>query len=330
MRPPPQPSPHEGGNKKKERVYVEPPIFEVDDVRELLDGLDVVVEAPPRPWAAEDVVALLIWQPLTKEDMDRLPALKAVVTGSIGFDHIDLEEARRRQIWVCNTPDYCVDEVADTTMAMLLSLARGVTVLDRAVRDGKWDDHAAGVLPRIADLKLGIIGFGRIGRAVARRALSLGIETWATDPLVPAAAIRAAGVKPATMDELLSTVTAVTLHLPFTAERAYLIGERELSLMPRGSYLLNTARGQLVDTDAVLQALDNGRLGGAALDVLEIEPPSAGHLPPRHPRLVVTPHAAWLSPNSEREAVRRATLALRGLFEGQEPPGVVVSGGPFR
>ena len=311
-------------------MFVEPPIFEVNDVRELLDGLDVVVEAPPRPWAGDDVLALLIWQPLTKEDMDRLPALKAVVTGSIGFDHIDLEEARRRQIWVCNTPDYCVDEVADTAIAMLLSLARGVTVLDRAVRDGQWDDHAAGVLPRIADLTLGIVGFGRIGRAVARRALSLGIETWASDPLVPPAAMLAADVKPATMDELLSRATAVTLHLPFTAERAHLIGERELSLMPRGSYLVNTARGQLVDTGAVLQALDDGRLGGAALDVLEIEPPSARNPAPRHPRLIVMPHAAWLSPNSEREAVRRAALALRGLFEGQEPAGVVVSGGPFR
>ena len=311
-------------------MFVEPPIFEVNDVRQLLDGLGVVVEAPPRPWAGDDVLALLLWQPLTKEDMDRLPALKAVVTGSIGFDHIDLEEARRRQIWVCNTPDYCVDEVADTAIAMLLSLARGVTILDRAVRDGKWDDHAAGLLPRIADLKLGIIGFGRIGRAVARRALSLGIEAWATDPLVPPGAMSAAGVKPATMEELLPTSTAVTLHLPFTPDRVHLIGKQQLSLMPRGSYLVNTARGQLVDTSAVLEALDDGRLAGAALDVLEIEPPSASQPAPRHPRLIVMPHAAWLSPNSEREAVRRAALALRGLLEGQDPPGVVVSGAHFR
>jgi D-3-phosphoglycerate dehydrogenase len=308
-------------------VIVEPPVFEVDAVRDLLRGIDVSVEAPARPWHGDDVVGLLVWRAVTEQDMTRLPGLRGIVTGSIGFDHIDLEAARRRRIWLCNVPDYCVDEVADSTMALLLALLRGVVFLDRSVGDGRWDDHAAGPLKRISDIRLGIVGFGRIGRAVAKRSLALGMQTLATDPLVPAAALKAAGVKALGLDELLRTASAVTLHLPYTEESRHLIGRRELGLMPRGSYLVNTARGQLVDQEALLLALDEGRLAGAALDVLAIEPPGQQVALPRHPRLIVTPHAAWFSSTSEKEVVRRAVGSLRAILEGQQPEGVVVQGG---
>src|SRR5919109_4004420 len=108
------------------RIIVESPVFPVERVRALLDGAEVVVDAAPRPWSGADVVGLLVWREVSAADMERLPALRAIVTGSIGFDHIDVEAARARGIWVCNVPGYCVDEVADTTMAMLLALVRGV------------------------------------------------------------------------------------------------------------------------------------------------------------------------------------------------------------
>lgn len=308
----------------KKRIIVEPPVFTVDNVGEYLGDGEFEVQELPRPWTGADVAGLLIWQRVSAEDIARLPALRAIVTGSIGFDHIDLESARQRGIWVCHVPDYCVDEVADTTIALLLALIRGVVPLDRSVRDGRWDDHAAGPLRTLSQVRLGLVGFGRIGRAVARRSVALGIETWATDPLVPGQTMTEAGVKASAFEDLLAGVDAVSLHLPFTAGREDLIGRSAIARMPRGSFLINTARGQLVDLEAVAAALDSGQLAGAALDVLPEEPPN-GKTIPRHPRLIVTPHAAWFSPKAEREVVRKATTAMRIALTGGSPEAAVVT-----
>ena len=306
------------------RVLVEPPVFPVDGVRELFAGSDVAVETRPRPWTGDDVLGLLVWQAVTEADLARLPALRVIATGSTGFDHIDINAAVRRRIWVCNVPEYCVEEVADSTIALLLAMLRGVVVLDRSVRAGVWDDHAGGPLPRMSDTRLGIAGFGRIGRAVARRARGLGIETWASDPVVAAGEITGAGVTPVSFEDLLRGCGAVTLHLPLTKDSEHLIGARELALMPPGSYLINAARGPLVDLDAMLAALDSGQLAGAAIDVLPVEPPTREHPVPSHPRLIVTPHAAWYSLHAEQEVVRQATLSVRAVLEGREPKGVIV------
>lgn len=307
------------------RVLVEPPLFAVDLVRDLLAGTDVSVEAGSRPWTGKDVIGLLVWQSVSAADMARLPALRVIATATTGFDNIDTAAAARRRIWVCNVPEYCVEEVADSTIALLLALLRGVVALDRTVRAGGWDDHAAGPLPRLSGTRVGIAGFGRIGRAVAWRARGLGIDTWASDPVVTDAEIAAAGVTPVPLEDLLRGCGAVTLHLPLTKETEHLIGARELALMPRGSYLINAARGPLVDLDALLAALDSGQLAGAALDVLPIEPPTREHPAPSHPRLIVTPHSAWYSPTAEQEVARRATMSVRAVLEGREPEGVVVT-----
>ena len=306
------------------RVLVEAPIFAVRVVRDLLAGLPVEVEQRSRPWSGNDVTGLLVWQAVTEADMARLPALRVIATATTGFDNIDTEAAARRGIWVCNVPEYCVEEVADTTIALLLALLRGVVALDRTVRAGDWDDHAAGPLPRLSDTRVGIVGFGRIGRAVARRARALGIKTWAHDPLVADSQIAAAGVTTASLEDLLRSCGAVTLHVPLTKENEHLIGARQLALMARGSYLINAARGPLVDLDAMLAALDSGKLAGAALDVLAVEPPTRQHPAPSHPRLIVTPHSAWYSPTAEEEVARQATLSVRAVLEGREPKGLVV------
>lgn len=305
------------------RVLVDAPPYPLDVIRELLDGADVEVDAPARPWAGDDVVGLLIDRPISEADFARLPALRVVATNSVGVDHIDVAAAARRRIWVCNVPDYCIDEVADTTIALLLALLRGTVVLDRSVRDGIWSDHAAGALHRVVGTRLGIVGFGRIGRAVTRRALALGFEVWATDPQITPRVMAQSGVHPATLEDLLRNCTAVTLQLAFTPVDLGLIGERELALMPPGSYLVNAARGPLVDQAALIAALESGHLAGAALDVLEVEPPTAEHPAPQHPHLIVTPHAAWYSPQAELEVYRRATLSVRAVIEGRAPEGAI-------
>lgn len=155
----------------------------------------------------------------------------------------------------------------------------------------------------------------------------MGMKTWASDPVVTPDEIVASGAMPATLDDLLKQCNAITLHVPLSDATEHMIGARELALMPRGSYLINTARGPLVNTEAVLAALDSGQLAGAALDVLSEEPPTASHPAPQHPRLIVTPHAAWYSPASEREVIEWASRSLRVLLEGRRPAqGVVLSG----
>jgi D-3-phosphoglycerate dehydrogenase len=306
------------------RVLISSPPYPLEVTRDLIEPAGVHVEASHRPWAGDDVVGLLTWEDVREEDLRRLPALKVIATASVGYDHIDEAAARRHGVWVCTVPDYCIEEMADSTLALALALLRGVVVLDRSVRDGQWDDHAAGPTERVAESRIGIAGFGRIGRAVASLAIALGMEVWATDPQVSAEDMAVAGVTSVSLDVLLAGCSLVTLHVPLTAKTAKLIGARELALMPRGAYLVNTARAGLVDEVALLSALDSGALGGAALDVLQVEPPTPEHPAPRHPRLIVTPHAAWYSPRAEREVYHRAALAVRAVLEGREPEGAVV------
>ena len=307
------------------RVLVGDRGYGLDAVRRLLAGLDVEVVEDPGPWSGTDVVALLVGTEVRveAEDLERLPSLRVVATCSVGFDHVALEEARRRGIWVCNVPDYCSEEVADHSIALVLALLRGLVELDRDVRAGGWNHAAAGTLRRFAGTRLGVVGFGRTGRAVAARGLALGFDVWAADPAVPAETIAAAGARPAALDELLGACDAVSLHLPLTPETEGLIGAREIARMPAGAVLVDTAREQLVDTEALVRALADGHLGGAALDVLAVEPPTPEAPPPQAPGLVVTPHAAWYSAEAEEAVSRRPVLAVRAVLEGREPPDAV-------
>jgi D-3-phosphoglycerate dehydrogenase len=307
------------------RVVVGDPGFRVDRVRKLLDGHRLDVVSGGEPWEGDDVVALLIGTDVrvTAEDLARLPALKIVASCSVGYDHVAYEEAERRGVWVCNVPDYCVEEVADHSLALLLGLLRGIVELDRSVRAGAWDWKAAGGLRRIRGTRLGLIGFGRIGRALAERALAVGFDVRATDPAVSPEAIAAAGARAASLDELLESCEAFSLHLPLMPETKGLIGARELARMPSGSVLVDTARAELVDLDALLKALKSGHLAGAALDVLPLEPPTRERPAPSAPRLVVTPHAAWYSAEAEEAVYRRPVLSVRDVLEGREPAGAV-------
>jgi len=269
----------------------------------LLTGFEVVREP------AADVVALFTVPefPVDAAQMERLPDLRAIGTASVGFDHVDLEAAERRGVAVVSVPDYCTEEVADHTLALLFALLRGVVELDRSVARGRWDARAAGPLRRLADLRVGIVGLGRIGNAVATRLLALGCEVWATD-VVPVARD---GVRLASLEEVVSECDAVTLHVPLTRETRGLVGRAQIAAMRPGALLVNTARGAVVDVSAVLAALRSGTLGGAALDVLPHEPPPA---PPIAPNLVVTPHAAFYSPDAELAAYRLCVATVREVL----------------
>jgi D-3-phosphoglycerate dehydrogenase / 2-oxoglutarate reductase len=191
------------------------------------------------------------------------------------------------------------------------------------VRKGRWDYDAAGPLLRASDVRLGVIGFGRIGRALAARARALGMEVSAHDPLVPYGEIAGEAVRPAALTELLEWSSAISVHVPLTEETRGLIGASELALLPHRAFVVNVSRGGLVDIGALLDALESGRLGGAALDVLEVEPPDRA---PRAPRLIVTPHAGWYSERSHDEAHVRAAEAVLDVLNGRTPRNVVNEG----
>jgi D-3-phosphoglycerate dehydrogenase len=268
-----------------------------------LDGLDVVAEP------SEDVVAVLTLPrfPMGAAQIEALPMLRVIGTPSVGFDHIDVEAAELRGVAVVSVPDYCTEEVADHTLALLLALVRGVVELDRSVARGEWNPRAAGGLGTLRGRRVGIVGLGRIGSAVATRLLALGCEVWAND----IAPVSRDGVRMVELDELLRSCDAVTLHVPLTPATRGLIGRGEVAAMRAGAFLVNTARGPVVDADAVFEALRAGRLGGAALDVLPVEPPA---VPPVAPNLIVTPHAAFYSPEAEALAYRRCVERVREIL----------------
>src|SRR5215210_7972043 len=243
------------------RVLVVDPAYSVEEVRAVVDGA-ARVEPAEAPWEGDDVVGLMTGPdfPVGEEALARLPALKVVATCSVGYDHVDLDAAAARGVWVCNVPDYCVEEMADSSIALLLALVRGVVVLDRSVRAGGWDHTAAGPLHVFRGTRLAVVGFGRIGCEVAKRALALGFEVWAVDPHVPDDEIAATGARPATLAKAIESCHAFSLHALLTPETRGLIGAEELARMQRGSFLVDTSRAALVDFDAVLAALDSGRL----------------------------------------------------------------------
>jgi D-3-phosphoglycerate dehydrogenase len=262
-------------------------------VREPQDGVVGVLTVPERP--------------VGEELMERLPALRVIGTASVGFDHVDLEAAERRGVAVLSVPDYCTEEVADHTLALLYALLRGIVTLDRQVAGGRWDAKGAGALRTLAGLRVGIVGLGRIGGAVATRLLALGAEVWAHD----VAPVARDGVRLVDLDELLEACDAVTLHVPLTRETRGLVGRLELASMRHGALLVNTARGAVVDVGAVLQALRSGRLGGAALDVPPQEPPP---MRPLAPNLIVTPHAAYYSEAAAERAFRLCVARVRDVL----------------
>jgi D-3-phosphoglycerate dehydrogenase / 2-oxoglutarate reductase len=293
----------------------------VDPERAVLKGHEVELRrlqcrTPEEVAAQAGDADVLINQyvPITAEALEALPRCRLVVRYGVGVDNVDVEAAARRGVWVANVPDYGRDEVADHTLALALAVLRGVVVLDRSVRDGVWDLEAARPLHRLATLTYGVVGCGAIGRAVARRAAGLGMRVLGYD--IPQVRSEPP-IERVPLEGLLEAADVVSLHAALTPESHHLIGAAALGRMRPTAFLVNTARGGLVDAAALLAALDAGALAGAALDVLEGEPPDElGWRLARHPRVVATPHAAWYSEEAfhtlKTEVAREALRVLEG------------------
>jgi D-3-phosphoglycerate dehydrogenase len=252
------------------------------------------------------------WAPVSAEAIAASGALRLVARLGVGLDNIAVDAATERGLLVTNVPDYCVEEVSDHAVGLVLAWTRGLVQTDREVRAGRWDPAAAR-LRRLSTLTCGVIGFGRIGRVTARKLAGLGVRVIASDPAPPA---DTQGVSILPLDELLRSSDAVIVHAPLTPASRHLISHRELSLMPSGALLVNVSRGALVDTDALIEALRDGRLGGAGLDVLESEPTVPRELL-EHPGVVITPHIAFSSDVSVVQLRRSAAEEVVRVLSGQ-------------
>jgi D-3-phosphoglycerate dehydrogenase len=240
---------------------------------------------------------------------------RAIVRYGIGYDNLDLLAAERHGIPVANVPDYCLDEVADHTIALLLAHARRIIEATASLRAGGWR-VAKGLVPRLVGQHLGLVGLGRIGRRVAARAAAFGLVVVAYDPMLTKA--DESGIEMmGTLEELYEVADYISLHLPLSAETTHLIDERALWAMRRKPLLINTSRGGLLDLALMTRALDDGVLSGLALDVFEHEPVAAEHPIRSHPLAILTPHMAYYSNKSERDLARQVAEEVARALGGE-------------
>jgi D-3-phosphoglycerate dehydrogenase len=275
--------------------------------------------------AADAIVSLGLRVPLTAEVLDRLDRCRVVVRSGAGVENVAVNAATARGILVCHVPDYCAADVADHAMALVLALVRRVVLLDRYVRAGHWQDPVGqtGPVMRLDRHTLGIVGFGRVGRLVADRLRSMVRRLLVHDPYVSPKAGVAPGVEFVTLDDLLSQSDILSLHVPLNAETYHLVGLAQLKQMKPGALLVNTSRGAVVDENALTKVLTEGRLAGAALDVLEQEPPLADSPLLQLANVIVTPHFAGYSEQAKETLRTRVAEAVVAVMQGQWPAGVL-------
>jgi len=276
-----------------------------------------------------DCLVMYHFVELNREMISRLKRCKVIVRSGVGYDNVDIAAARDAGIDVCNIPDYGTEEVADAAAAMMLALMRGTNLFNSRLRagHGPWQYTQAAPLQRVRGRTLGIIGLGRIGTSLAYRAKALGMNIVFYDPYIPDGWDRTHAVTRAeTLDELLAASYVVSIHCPATEETIGMIDAEAISKMPDRSFLINTARGKIIDTTAIPPAIHSGKLAGAGLDVLPDEPPgdddpliTAWRDPddPCHHRVIITPHAAFYSEQGlmdirvkGAQACRRALLGM--------------------
>jgi len=263
--------------------------------------------------------------PVTERVMAARPEVRIVSRMGAGFDTVDVQAARRHGVWVTNSPDYGIGEVATHALAMALSLVRHLPRFERDVRAGTWHYGSTGGLVRAADLTLGILGLGRIGKRMSYISRNVFGGVIACDPYLIDGDFPAY-VGRVSKEELFRKADLVSLHVPLNNETRGMVDANALGLMKKGSFLVNTARGAVVNVADVLAALDSGRLEGAALDVLPHEPPAGNDPLLSHPRLLVTPHAAFYSVEGERELRTKAAQNLIDWASTGRPKYVIVEG----
>ena len=276
----------------------------------------------------EDVIAVASdadgiinqYAPFTRKVIKSLNRCKIIARYGVGVDNIDVEAATENNIIVANVPDYCLDEVSTHAIALMLDCARGITSLDRKVRDKKWDFTLAKPLFRTKGKILGLFGLGRIARMVAQKASGFGLRIIAYDPYVSKVDI---GVKLVELSQLLTDSDFLSIHVPLTDKTRHSFSENELRTMKKTSYLVNTSRGPIVDEKALYVALKEKWIAGAALDVMEKEPPDWEDPLLKLDNIIMTPHISFYSEESYVELKTKVAESVRAVLKGELPRAMV-------
>ncbi|MBV8241050.1 MAG: C-terminal binding protein [Hyphomicrobiales bacterium] len=269
---------------------------------------------------ARDADAVLVtYAKLPRDLLRQLTRCKAIGRFGLGVDNIDIAAAAELGITVTYVPDYCMHEVSDHAMALLLALARKIPLSNKLVQAGRWDMPAVVPIHRLAGRVLGLVGFGNIPRALAPKAKAFGLRVVTHDPYAPPQALAVAGVEGVSFDRLLEISDFVSIHAPLMPATRGLFNAEVFAKMKMGALLINTARGPLVDEDALASALDSGRLGGAALDVVAVEPlPKDSRLIGRD-NVILTPHTAFYSVEALDELQTKCAADVARVLSGETP-----------
>jgi D-3-phosphoglycerate dehydrogenase len=251
--------------------------------------------------------------------IEQLKNCKVMARTGIGVDNVDIDAASRRGIVVTNVPEYCEDEVSDHAMAMLLALIRKIPFANKRAHAGKWETGAVNPIHRLRGRTLGLVGFGKIPKLVAVKAQAFGLQVQTFDPYIPAEVAAKLGVKSVSLPELLSTSDYVSIHAPLTPETKNMFNADAFRQMKPGALLVNTARGPLVDVEALVDALNTGQLAGAALDVLPQEPPPADSRLLGRDDVILTPHTGFYSEESMIDLQTKAAQQVALVLSGKEP-----------
>ena len=293
-------------------------------------GVEVIVadakdEAELAPWLASADAMILFHDiaRMTDATFAQAPKLRAIVRAGVGYNNVDLAAAGRRGIGVCNVPDYGTEEVADHAIGMLLSLVRHLPESDASIKRGDWDYQVAINTPRLRGKTLGIVGCGRIGAAMAIRAKAFGLDVVFHDPYVPSGLEKALGIRRSLkLAPMLAECHFVSLHCYLGETSHHLIDAAAFAAMRPGAYLINTARGPVVDQPALVDALESGRLYAAGIDVFEREPLDDDRLR-NHPRVLLSPHSAFYSREGFVELRTKTAEEVARVLDGERPLNLV-------
>lgn len=269
---------------------------------------------------ARDADALMNeYAKLTPKVIEALENCKIIIRYGIGVDNVNVPAATKAGIMVCNVPTYGIHEVSDHVVGLFFSSIRKIPAMSETVKKGRWDCNLGRPIYRIHGKTLGLAGFGNIARMVAQKLAPWNLKVLGYDPFISESVFKSHGVEKTSFEQLLKESDFVSAHVPHTAETFHMFSYERFKQMKRGAIFINTARGPLVDEDGLYRALQEGWLAGAALDVMEKEPPDPDHPLLSLPNVIITPHMAWYSEESAVDLQRMAAEEVARVLRGEEP-----------
>ncbi|MFC0557435.1 C-terminal binding protein [Halalkalibacter alkalisediminis] len=270
--------------------------------------------------AAKDADALINqYAPITRKVIENLPKLKIVSRYGVGVNTIDIDAATENDVIVGNVTDYCMDEVSDHAFALLMACARKVVLLNREVKSGRWDFKVSVPIYRLRGSVLGLIGLGRIPQLLAAKAQAFGMKVVAFDPFVPKHVAEGLQVELLELNELCAQADFVSVHAPLIESTKGMIGEEQFKAMKKEAFIINTARGPVIDEQALIAALEQGEIAGAGLDVVEEEPIQEDNPLLKMDNVIINPHVAWYSEEAQLELKRKTAQNVADVLNGFYP-----------